>query len=144
MKSLFKLTCLLFCILSLSVTSKTNQTLTGTWNLVCITDLNTNEQNLESEEQNYPITLQFTDDGHLGKINGHTTTNDVSGKYELFGENEMIVEKFGGTKVGEHGWGKGFWATIKQSTSYVFKSNILIIYSENNTKTMRFSRAIEK
>jgi len=140
MKLLFRLTVIFFCILSLSLTYKTSQTLIGTWTLECITDLNTNVQDCLTEDRNYPITLQFTDDGHLGKINGFTTSNKVYGNYELYGENKIKVTQFGGTKVGEQGWGKGFWKTIRQSTSYEFKSDILLIYSEHDTKIMRFSR----
>jgi heat shock protein HslJ len=144
MKSFFKLSFLLICILSLSLTSKTNQSITGTWNLVSITDLNTNEQHWESENLNYPIRLQFTDNGQLGKISGHTTSNNVFGQYELFEQNKMKVNQFGGTKVGEQGWGKGFWTTIRQSSSYELKSETLIIYAEDATEIMRFSRVAEK
>jgi hypothetical protein len=39
---------------------------------------------------------------------------------------------------------KDFGTTIRQSSSYELKSEILIIYDENTTELMRFSRATEK
>lgn len=45
----------------------------------------------------------------MGKMNGHTVTNSVSGAYELLKNNKMKTLSFGGTKVGEPGWGNKFW-----------------------------------
>lgn len=60
----------------------------------------------ESEPTNISrsIIIEFSDNGHKGKMMGHTVTNTVVGDYELLQGNKMKTLSFGGTKVGEPGW----------------------------------------
>ena len=114
--------------------------ITGKWLLICITDLKTAHNSFRPENYNDKhLLFDFKDDGKTGEIIGQTTSNDVGGEYELFENEKMSVSKFGGTKVGEHGWGYQFRDNIRNASSYGYSSDTLLIYFESDTKILKFS-----
>lgn len=78
-----------------------NAALTGTWKLIRYHKLTTSTSETEPATISRSIIMQFSDNGHLGKMAGHTVTNTVSGAYELLDNHKMKTLSFGGTKVGE-------------------------------------------
>ena len=76
----------------------------------------------------------------MGKMNGHTITNSVSGAYELLKKNKMTTLSFGGTKVGEPGWGKKFWNAIHTATAYERQGNKLFIFFNADNEKMEFTK----
>jgi hypothetical protein len=144
MKILKNLTVVILVFTNFSMASiQTKPTLNGKWKLICFHDFETNIQDCKpANDPSRYITLTFTDDGVEGTLDGHTTTNKVSGVYKLFSENKIQIEKFGGTKMGESGWGGAmFWRTIRQSSSFTYNSDTLVTYYDNNTKAMKFINA---
>lgn len=115
-------------------------TLNGKWRLIKYYNL-TDGTN-ESEPTNIPrsIIIEFSDNGHKGKMNGHTVTNTVVGNYELLENNKMKTLSFGGTKVGEPGWGSRFWNAIQSASSYKRQNNKLFIYFNAGTEEMEFKK----
>ena len=121
------------------------QTISGHWTLICYEDVVLNQMDCRPEDEyfNGRLTFKFNDDGKHGKITGRTTTNKVSGDYQLFENQRIKVSRFGGTKIGEHGWGSDFWAKIRQASSYKNESDTLLIYYESDTKAMKFIPFVE-
>jgi len=118
-----------------------NLSLNGNWTLICYSHITAGQEECKSEYVQQPlIALDFNDDGKTGTMTGHTSTNKVTGDYKIFDYNKIKVERFGGTKMGEIGWGGVFWQTISQSTSFEYKSDTLVIYYDNNSKAMKFAR----
>jgi heat shock protein HslJ len=114
------------------------QTLTGQWSLVCIRNNETNTESYRPSEYSIDqLNFTFKDNGTSGKISGRTTSNNVSGKYKIE-NNQLTVKSFGGTKVGEQGWGADFWVNIRSSNSYHYRQDSLVIGYENDTKEMLF------
>src|SRR5690554_2100741 len=129
---------ILFVVLSvLSLSAIQNKgTLNGKWTLVCFKDfVNETENWRPSAYSNGSLTFTFEDDGKVGKLHGITTTNSVSGEYQI-DENSIQIKKFGGTKIAEYGWGKDIWRIIVQSSSFYFKADTLVIRYEDDTKGM--------
>jgi hypothetical protein len=141
MKTLKIFTAVLLALANLSLnSSQPKETLNGKWKLICFHDLETNIQDCRpADERSRFITLTFTDDGKEGTLEGQTTTNKVWGSYQIFNGNQMKVKEFGGTKVGESGWG-GYmlWKTISQSSSFSYHFDTLLIYYDFDTKAMKF------
>ncbi|MBI9036345.1 MAG: META domain-containing protein, partial [Bacteroidales bacterium] len=118
--------------------SQDSCTLTGQWTLICYENLETNERSCRpSEYLPSQLTFGFKDDGQSGKIQGMTTVNRVTGDYRI-DKNHIVVEKFGGTKIAEHGWGSDFWTRIRNSGSYEFRKDTLVIFNTNDTRGMLF------
>ena len=119
-------------------TFQNNQTLTGKWTLICYKDISSGERtNRPSSYSPKQLTFEFLDNGKDGTIKGRTTVNDVTGKYKI-NKNRISVDRFGGTKIGEHGWGSVFWSTISNSSSFEFRKDTLIILYDNDSKEMLF------
>lgn len=133
----------MFVFTNLSLTYKqTKNTLNGKWKLICFQDLETNIQNCKPiDDPTRFITLTFSDNGQTGTMIGNTTINKVTGDYKLLEDNKIKVERFGGTKINEIGWGSNFWTTIYQSTSYNYSFDTLIIYYDSDSKAMKFINA---
>lgn len=144
MKILKTLTAVIFALSNLSLSfSQPKETLNGKWKLICFHDFETNIQDCRPvDERSRFISLTFTDDGKEGTLEGQTTTNKVWGSYQIFNGNQMKVKEFGGTKMGEFGWGGyTFWKTIRQSSSFTYNSDTLLIYYDHDTKAMKFIEA---
>ena len=140
-----KLVFFLSSLLLVSWSPQKMKTLNGTWTLVCFSESNTDFHDCNPESlSEKSITLEFADSDGMGKIKGHTTSNNVFGNYQISGENQMKVTSFGGTKIVENGWGNQFWTTISQSSSFEFKADSLFIYYDNNLKIMKFIRTINE
>jgi len=76
----------------------------------------------------------------MGKMNGHTVTNSVSGAYELLKNNKMKTISFGGTKVAELGWGSKFWNAIHSASTYERHGNKLFIFFNADDEKMEFTK----
>src|SRR5690554_1770298 len=134
---------ILFVVLSvLSLSAIQNkETLNGKWTLVCFKDFAGKTENCRpSNKSEEALTFTFKDNGEDGQFYGKTTTNSVSGEYQI-DENRIHVKRFDGTKIAEHGWGRDFWRVIVQSNSYYFIDDTLVIRYESNTKGMFFVTA---
>ncbi len=120
--------------------NQSRKILSGHWKLICIEDLitNTKAYRPESKYMNNELIFEFKDNGIDGIIKGKTTSNKVSGVYEIYDNQKINVSKFGGTKIAERGWGSDFWSMIKSSSSYNYNSDTLIIYFDSDTKAMKF------
>lgn len=118
------------------------KSLNGFWTLVCYADLVTGEIECKSQiNQQFPISLKFKDDELVGTITGHTSINQVEGNYSISNKNIIKVECFGGTKIGEHTkWGRKFWNTIRQSSSFKYNKDTLEILYDNDKKSMKFCK----
>ena len=140
-----KLTFLLLIILTIGLTTKlTAQVLNGNWTLICYSDLISGKQDCKSPTDNtVPISLEFRDNGKVGTMSGHTIVNKVTGDYTIWGNNKIKVERFGGTKIAEHGWGSGFWVTISQSSSFKYNIDTLVILYDFDTKAMKFLKTVK-
>jgi hypothetical protein len=128
-------------IVTLFVCGKDNNTtLTGKWRLIKYYNLITSTS--EAEPANIPrsIIIEFSDNGRMGKMNGHTVTNSVSGAYELLKNNKMKTISFGGTKVAELGWGSKFWNAIHSASSYERHGNTLFIFFNGDNEKMEFTK----
>jgi hypothetical protein len=114
------------------------QSLSGSWKLLSYIDQVTGAVEPEPQDIQRSIILELMDDGENGEIKGHTVTNDVRGEYELFGENQIRVLSFGGTKVAEPPWGQKFWEAISQATSYEITNQSLLISFDDGRGIMEF------
>ena len=119
--------------------------ISGYWKLICYEDVVLNQMDCRPVDEYFSrkLTFKFNDDGKHGKITGSTTTNKVFGEYQLFENQTLKVNSFGGTKIGEHGWGKDFWTKISQASSYKNELDTLLIYYESDTKAMKFIPVVE-
>lgn len=117
-----------------------NMTLSGKWRLIKYYNLTTGTS--EAEPANIPrsIIIEFSDNGRMGKMNGHTVTNSVSGAYELLKNNKMKTISFGGTKVAELGWGSKFWNAIHSASTYERHGNKLFIFFNADDEKMEFTK----
>jgi hypothetical protein len=117
-----------------------NTTLTGKWKLIKYHNLTARTS--EPEPANIPrsIIIDFSDNGLKGKMNGHTVTNFVSGEYELLQNNKIKTVSFGGTKVGEPGWGNKFWDAIYSASSYELQGDKLFIFFKADSEKMEFKK----
>ena len=141
-----KLIILLLTLMTLGLTKKQEaQTLNGQWTLICYSNLITGKQDCKSPiDQTRPISLEFKDNGKTGIMSGYTIVNKVTGDYTIGGNNKIKVERFGGTKIAEHGWGNGFWTTINQSSSFKYSADTLVILYDNDTKAMKFLKSADE
>ncbi len=129
---------LIFALLvSLSLTA---QTLTGHWELISYVHPVSNEKVDRNTEDynNGRLTFRFADDSIRGSIKGYTTSNYVGGDYILDKNNSIQITRYGGTRVGEHGWGAGF--NIRNVEFFKVSTDSLIIYSIRNKNILRFVR----
>lgn len=123
----------------------TAQTLNGYWSLICYLDILTGKQDcLNPVDESETISLKFQDNGKVGKMYGHTYVNTVDGDYTLEKQNKIKVSNFGGTKVGEIDWKYDFWITIRQSSSFKFCGDTLVLLFDNDTKAMKFIQLSNK
>jgi len=132
---------IVFFVMTSIICDKYNgTTLTGNWKLIRYHSLTMGTQ--ESEPSNIPrsIVIEFLDDGHTGKMKGHTVTNTVEGEYELSEGNKMKTLSFGGTKIGEPIWGHRFWNAIYSATSYERNTNKLFIFFNGGGEKMEFKK----
>ncbi len=136
-----KITYTLFILLFLSSFSiiPQKQSLSGKWRLICFQDYIKKENSPKPAESPEGIlTFTFSDDGVNGTLSGRTTTNRVSGNYQLSNDNKINISSFGGTKINEMGWGYNIWTTMYQSSSYKFSNDTLTILYDNDSKGMQF------
>jgi len=141
MKSLLLILSFITQMNSATQEHETLTTLTGKWTLICYENQSTKERS--HRPKNYSptqLTFTFTDDGKNGEIKGKTTSNRVTGNYRLEG-NSIKVERFGGTRIGELEWGSDFWGKIKNTSSFEFRNDTLVIFYNNHTEAMLFSPA---
>ena len=118
------------------------KSLNGFWTLVCYTDLVSGEKECKSLiNQQFPVSLYFNDDEHLGTITGHTSINQVKGYYSISDKAKIKIKSFEGTLIGgETKWGRKFWNTIKQSSSFKYNKDTLEILYDNDKKSMKFGK----
>jgi len=136
---------------------QSSTSINGRWALAYFHDLTTNEKKVRPI--NYPPVMmaftfsdssnrnstdgatsdnRFSDSPAEGTFEGHTTTNNVSGEYQLQGD-KIKVLSFGGTKRGEYGWGSEFWTTIYRSSSFQLAGDTLRIFFNNDSSVMVFA-----
>jgi len=132
---------LLFLIIVLS--SFKNQqpykSISGKWQLIGISDFGKRIfSNRPSNYKDTQLSFEFKDDGQQGTINGSSVNNRITGNYQLFENQKMKVLQFGGTKIGEHGWGSDFWRNIRNATSYEYSKGYLLIYFDSGKRAMKF------
>ncbi len=125
-------TILFFFLLSCQIEAQTKKDISGHWTLICI---DTNECRPEDKPYYGSIDFQFTKEG---KLHGHTSTNKVYGDFQLLENNKMIVSSFGGTKVGEFGFGRNIWKSMSSVSSYKLESDTLYLYYDNDQKVMTY------
>lgn len=141
MKTTITLTIISIVLLYSFTNPQSNNTLSGQWKLISIENIVTKEKELRPKRiYDSPTIMVFTfdDNGITGNIQGFTTVNNVSGNYTLDENNKISVTKFGGTKIGEHGWGKNFWSIINEAYSYTFHVDSLFIHSKYDSTKLCF------
>jgi hypothetical protein len=118
------------------------KSLNGSWTLVCYTDLVSSEKECKSQiNQQFPVSLYFNDDEHLGTITGHTSINQVKGYYSISEKSKIKIKSFEGTLIGgETKWGRKFWNTIRQSSSFKYNKDTLEVLYDNDKKSMKFCK----
>lgn len=132
---------ILFLVLTSFICYKDNHTtLTGKWKLIKYHNLRAGTSEPEPANIGRSIIIEFSDNGLMGKMNGHTVTNSVSGAYELLKNNKMKTLSFGGTKVAELGWGSKFWNAIHSASSYERQGNKLFIFFNADNEKMEFTK----
>lgn len=138
--SMYSIFFLFFVMNLLSFDQDNNATLTGKWKLIRYYNLTLGTS--ESEPVNIPrsIVVEFSDTGHIGKMNGHTVTNSVFGDYELIKENKIKILSFGGTKVAESKWGNKFWGAIHSVSSYKIDNNKLFLFFNGENERMELTK----
>lgn len=112
--------------------------MTGKWKLMKYYNLIDKTSESEPENLSRSIIIEFSDNGRMGKMNGHTVTNSVSGEYELLKNNKMKTISFGGTKVGEPDWGNKFWDAIHMASAFERHDNKLFIFFSAGSEKMEF------
>jgi heat shock protein HslJ len=128
-------------VLALSFCRKENSTtITGKWQLKAYHNLAAATIETEPATISRSIIMEFSDNGRLGKMTGHTVTNTVSGAYELLDNQKMITTSFGGTKVGEPAWGNKFWTAIHTANAYERQGNKLFIFFAAGSEKMEFTK----
>jgi hypothetical protein len=128
-------------VIALSFCRKENgTTLTGKWQLIAYHNLSAATRETEPATISRSIIMEFSDNGRLGKMTGHTVTNTVSGAYELLDNHKMNTTSFGGTKVGEPAWGHKFWTAIHTANAYERQDNKLFIFFAAGSEKMEFTK----
>jgi heat shock protein HslJ len=128
-------------VIALSFCRKENgTTLTGKWQLIAYHNLSAATSETEPTTISRSIIMEFSDNGRLGKMTGHTVTNTVSGAYELLDNHKMNTTSFGGTKVGEPAWGHKFWTAIHTANAYERQDNKLFIFFAAGSEKMEFTK----
>ncbi len=124
-------------------TPQNNSSLSGKWILKCYKDIILKEEECTSmTDSEIPITIEFKDNGKIGKLTGRTEYNFVYGEYEIPDSNKIIMKNVGGSKVNELGkFGNKFLPAMKHSSSFSFHKGCLIIFYDNDTKAMKFINA---
>ena len=140
-----KINYILLLLLTLAACNKDNttttiETLNGKWALVKYHNLNNGTVASEPLNISRAITMEFSDDGNIGSMNGQTVTNSVSGKYELLQDNKMKTLSFGGTKIGEPDWGYKFWQAIQAASSFERQNDKLYIHFNVDSEKMEFKK----
>ncbi len=137
-----KIFILIIVIISLACNKEHNSTstLTGKWKLIKYHNLITLTREAEPANISRSIIIEFSDNGQMGKMNGHTVTNSVSGAYELLENNKMKTLSFGGTQVGEPVWGNKFWNAIHAASSYNRQEEKLFIFFNADSEKMEFAK----
>ena len=131
----------LYLFLSLSCSKDYNlNTLSGNWKLISYEVIQTGTIDYEPQNISRSIIIEFSDNGKIGSLSGHTVTNTVSGEYELKEKNMIKVLRFGGTKVGEPEWGSKFWDAMHNASSYDRTSEKMHIYVNSDTEKMTFNK----
>ena len=131
----------LYLFLSLSCSKDYNlNTLSGNWKLISYEVIQTGTIDNEPQNISRSIIIEFSDNGKIGSLSGHTVTNTVSGEYELKEKNMIEVLSFGGTKVGEPEWGSKFWDAMHNASSYDRTSEKMHIYFNSDTEKMTFNK----
>ncbi len=135
-----KLFILIIVMTSFVCRKENNATLTGNWRLIKYYNLITTTSEAEPATIPRSIIIEFSDNGHMGKMNGHTVTNSVGGEYELLKNNKMKTLSFGGTKIGEPAWGNKFWDAIHSAGSYELNDSKLFIFFNAGSEKMEFKK----
>ena len=131
----------LYLFLSLSCSKDYNlNTLSGNWKLISYEVIQSGTIDYEPQNISRSIIIEFSDNGIIGTLSGHTVTNTVSGEYELKEKNIIEVLSFGGTKVGEPEWGSKFWDAMHNASSYDRTTEIMHIYFNRDTEKMTFNK----
>lgn len=117
-----------------------NTTMTGKWRLIKYHNLTSGGSEAEPANISRSVIIEFSDDGHIGKMNGHTVTNTVFGEYELMKGNKMKISSLGGTEVGETGWGHKFRDAIRTAISYERYDSKLFIFFNAGSEKMEFRK----
>ena len=148
---------LLILILSLSFSfaafgqalrdSTSNKTigLNGKWRLVLFKNLKTGKIDDTASIQNRTyayykrVRLNFKDSANVGKIQGKSFCNDVSGSYKIYEGSRMIITSFGGAMVDCLNEDK-FWKGLHSASSYKVNNDSLLILYNNDSEEMLFTR----
>jgi hypothetical protein len=140
-----KLSGILILLLTLFACSKDNtalttttNTLNGRWKLIKYHNITNGTSESEPSTITRSIIINFSDNGIIGNMNGHTVANTVSGEYELLQNQKMKTISFGGTKIAEPNWGSKFWDAIHLATAFKKQNNKLYIYFNADTEKMEF------
>ncbi|MGP8214052.1 MAG: META domain-containing protein [Bacteroidia bacterium] len=116
-----------------------NNILTGKWRLIEFKNIETGVVIDTTNQHAFfkHVILNFHDSANTGGIKGKSFCNDVGGSYRIYGMNKIVVDGFGGTKVGCHLEGD-LWDAFRAASSYKRSSDTLIILYNNDTEEMIF------
>jgi hypothetical protein len=120
-------------------------TLTGNWTLICFSDIKLHQQECKDmNESRRLIKLKFTDNGKDGIMTGNEVVNCVYATYKLFENNKIKLDLISILKAGDRGdeWKHRFFDACHNASSYVHKSDTLIIFYEKGTKAMKFVQTV--
>jgi hypothetical protein len=134
-------------LLSMSILSCTDEafdgSLNGSWTVFSFENLITGATEFKTQENswNMNINIQFDDTKSPKIISGTNTTNQVLGEFSYIEQNQFRVSSLMSTRVSQPKWADEFTRAIQdQDLTFKIAKNQLVIYYENNSKSMTLNR----
>lgn len=115
-------------------------TLTGSWHLIAIQNLDLGESTLEPDHIARPIVIEFYDKGRKGDYFGETVTNEVWGEYRLSEGKVMEFLDIDGTWKGEPDWGKRFREALESVSEYHVSGSLMELSFDESRQKLVFER----
>ena len=118
-------------------------TLSGTWKVISFADYNLNSVEVKDQENSWglDIIVTFDDSSSPDVLSGKNTTNTITGDFNYTGIRKFRVNQLSTTKVAQPIWANKFsQAILDTDINYFISDSELIIYYDNNTKSMTMKR----
>lgn len=110
------------------------------WKLIGFVNANNNTIKIAQPENDYSYVLTFYSDG---TFQGKTSTNQVSGRYEINSSTGVLkIVQFGGTKINELQDGKYYVDALLSIDAYAIKERGLELYYDNKNYYLLFEPLI--